>query len=102
MTTIPNLNVVVQQGGAARDAQNIRPQSQDASQVVAAQQTDKETEQRNTVQDSNESEALKQKKKKSTASEHEKKKKKKKKDESEVEEVEVDPDAPGQLLDIQA
>lgn len=101
MTTIPNLNVVVQQGSSARDAQNVR-QSQDAAQVVTANQPEKETEQRTTVQSSNESDALKANKEKSSKEKEEKKKKKKAKEDDEVTEAKHDPDAPGQLLDVQA
>ena len=104
MTTIPNLNVVVQQGSTARDTQNIRQQNQEASQVVAASQPEKDTEQMTTVQGSNESEKIKTDQEKSSREKEEEGKKKKKKagENEEVKEVEFDPDAPGQLLDIQA
>ncbi len=102
MTTIPNLNVVVQQGSTARDTQNLRQQGQDNSQALANTQPEKETEQRTTVQNTNESDAIKADQEKSSKEEEQKKKKKKAGQEDEVEEVESDPDAPGQLLDVQA
>ena len=102
MTTISNINIVVQQGSTARDTQNIRQQGQDTSQALANTQPEKETEQRTTVQDTNEYEAIKTDQEKSNKKEEQKKKKKKLKKEDDVEEVEVDPDAPGQFLDVQA
>lgn len=49
MTTIPNLNVVIQQGGNARDAQNVRNQPQHTNSYVENQVPDKIQEQRTTV-----------------------------------------------------
>lgn len=56
MTTIPNLNIVVQQGAAARDAHNIRQQPVDAAQSAVAHQPDKEEQQRTTVHETEEGE----------------------------------------------
>ena len=58
MTTIPNLNVVVQQGSVARDTQNLRPQVNDVNQPGAVQQPEKEAEKQTTVQDSSESDGI--------------------------------------------
>ncbi len=49
MTTIPNLNVVIQQGGSARDAQNVRNQPQYTNSNVENQVPDKIQAQRTTV-----------------------------------------------------
>ncbi len=52
MTTISNLNIVVQQSGGAKNAQNVRHTIQDPSQLAAAQQREKELQQRTTIQQS--------------------------------------------------
>ncbi|MBU0995496.1 MAG: hypothetical protein KJ737_23620 [Proteobacteria bacterium] len=101
MTTIPNLNVVVQQGSVARDTQNIRPHAQDSSQTIAVQQPEKEIAKQTTVQDSSNSDTIQADQEKNLAgpNNHRKKNKKKKKPDDEIKEVEFDPEAPGQLLD---
>ena len=55
MTGIANLNIVIQQGDAARDAQQLKPQHQDASHVASSVQTDKQAKERTQVQQSPES-----------------------------------------------
>ena len=104
MTVISNLNVVVQQGSTARDTQNIRQQTQDLSQAVATAQPEKNREQMTTVQHLNESEGAKVDPEKSSRKEEEKKKKKNKDTEksTDLKAAEHDPDAPGQLLDVEA
>ncbi|MCP3921810.1 MAG: hypothetical protein GY714_04415 [Desulfobacterales bacterium] len=56
MTTIPNLNVVIQQGGNARDAQNVRNQPQHTNSYVENQMPDKIQEQRTSVNELEEAE----------------------------------------------
>ncbi len=52
MTTISDMNIVVQQSGGAKNAQNVRHTTQEYSQVVAAQQKQKDDQQRTTIQQS--------------------------------------------------
>ncbi len=52
MSTISNMNIVVQQSDGAKNAQNIRHATQEFSQLAAAQQKEKEVQQRTTVQQS--------------------------------------------------
>lgn len=59
MTTIPNLNVVIQQGGNARDAQNVRNQPQHTNSYVENQMPDKIQEKRTTVNEFEEAERSK-------------------------------------------
>lgn len=54
MTTISNMNIVVQQSGGAKNAQNLRPVMQEYSQLIAVQQKEKDVQQRTTVQSSEE------------------------------------------------
>lgn len=56
MTTIPNLNIVIQQGGAAREVHNIRSQPFDSAQAAASMQPDRELVKREQVQESDENE----------------------------------------------
>ena len=83
MTGISHLNVVVQQGGSAQDAHNIKHQSVEHTQVVAAQQEAvREADLRGKVPESEASDKLGLKRDKSKEkndrqpSEEEKKKKK--------------------------
>ncbi len=72
MTTIPNLNVVIQQGGNARDAQNVKNQPQN---VFAEPQTpDKAIERLSTVNEFEESEKTKFEKDKEESSKRREKK----------------------------
>ena len=57
MSTISNVNIVVQQGGGATEAQNVKHSSQEYSQVISAQQREKDDEQRITVQQLDQPEA---------------------------------------------
>jgi hypothetical protein len=59
MTTISNLNIVLQQEGGAREAQNIRHAVNNQNHVVSADQKEKENQQQTTVQHSNQSEGTK-------------------------------------------
>lgn len=52
MTTISNMNIVVQQSGGAKNAQNVRHATQEYSHLVAAQQKEKDVQQRTTIQQS--------------------------------------------------
>lgn len=56
MTTISNLNIVLQQEGGAREAQNIRHAVNNQNHVVSANQKEKDNQQQTTVQQSNQSE----------------------------------------------
>jgi len=51
MTTISDVNIVVQQGNSAREVQNVRTQPLDPNQATVAQQQEKESEQRTTVKE---------------------------------------------------
>ena len=55
MTTLSNTNIVLQQSGGAKEAQNIRHATQDYSQVLSGQQKEKDSQQRTTVQQSEDS-----------------------------------------------
>jgi len=96
MTTISDVNIVVQQGNSAREAQNTRTQPLDPNQMTVAQQQEKESEQRTTVSESDESDRI------NPDQERESRQKKqndsKKKDQKEIE-AEMNPDATGSLLD---
>jgi hypothetical protein len=100
MTTISNVNIVVQQGDMARDAsQQARPHSMDTSQLTAAEQQEKDRTARSSVPGSEESDAIVPDKE-----QREKEKKKKedfvKKDKKVTEKAtNKDPDSPGRLLD---
>lgn len=52
MSTISNMNIVVQQSDSAKNAQNIRHATQEFSQLAATHQKEKEVQQRTTVQQS--------------------------------------------------
>jgi hypothetical protein len=52
MSTISNMNIVVQQSGDAKNAQNIRHATQEFSHLAADQQKEREVQQRRTVQQS--------------------------------------------------
>ena len=104
MTTIPNLNVVIQQGGAAREVQNIKAHTQDVSQTIAVQQPAKEIIKQTTVQNTDHSDHVQADQEKAFAGQT--RKRKKKRDEQEADDREnedhFDPEAPGQLLDTKA
>jgi hypothetical protein len=102
MTTISNINIVVQQGDTIKDAQNIKNQPLDPKEVTFAQQQEKEKELRETVHESESTEKIKpdeertdKKKQNSGKEEKEGKKAEVKKDT----EQESDPEAKGRLLD---
>lgn len=101
MTTIPNLNVVVQQGSTARDTQNIKQHTQDPGQVAAVPQPGKENTKLTTVQTTNESEKLRTDKEKNSEKKEQKKKKKKDDKEESKDALLKDPNSPGGLLDIE-
>ena len=104
MTTIPNLNIVIQQGGAAREVQNIKAHAQDASQTIAVQQPAKEIVRQTTVQNTDQSDAVQSDQQQALAGKERKRKKKRKQQgpQERVKEDHCDPDAPGQLLDTTA
>jgi hypothetical protein len=100
MTTISNVNIVVQQGDMARDAsQHVRPQSMDTSQLTAAEQQEKDRTARSSVPESEESGAI-------VPDKEQREKERKKKEVSLKKEKKVtekatkqDLDSPGRLLD---
>jgi len=96
MTTISDVNIVVQQGNSAREAQNVRTQPLDPNQMTVAQQQEKESEQRTTVSESDESDRIAPDQEKEGRREERQGAKKKAPEKSEAEK---DPDAPGRLLD---
>ncbi len=58
MTTIPNLNIVVQQGDLVRETQNIRNQALDSSQLSALERLEEENRKRNSVSETEEIEKM--------------------------------------------
>jgi hypothetical protein len=50
MTTVSNVNQLVQQSGDAKDSGHIRHPTHEYSQIVETRQTEKDAEQRTTVQ----------------------------------------------------
>jgi hypothetical protein len=59
MSAISNLNIILQQGGGAREAQQIKSAMNDHTHVVSANQKEKDVQQQTTVQQSNQSERSK-------------------------------------------
>ena len=59
MTTISNINIVLQQEGGAREAQNVRHGVNDQNHVVSADQKEKDIQQQTTVQQSDQSDRTK-------------------------------------------
>ncbi len=58
MTTIPNLNIVVQQGDLVRETQNIRNQALDSAQLSAMERLEKEAKKKNSVPEMEETEKI--------------------------------------------
>lgn len=58
MTTIPNLNIVVQQGDLVRETQNIRNQALDSSQLSALERMEEEDRKRSSVAETEEIEKM--------------------------------------------
>ena len=58
MTTIPNLNIVIQQGDLVREAQNIRNQALDSAQLSALERLEKEARKKNSVPEMEETEKI--------------------------------------------
>ena len=96
MTTISDVNIVVQQGNSAREAQNTRTQPLDPNQMTVAQQQEKESEQRTTVSESDESDRITPDQEREGRKEERQGAKKKAPEKGEAEK---DPDAPGRLVD---
>jgi hypothetical protein len=96
MTTISNLNIVVQQGDLAREAsQSAKSQPMDPRQMTAAEQQEKDQAARSSVPESEQSDVI-------TPDKEQREKKKKEKEEAEKKKkqaVEKNPDSPGRLLD---
>ncbi|MGM0419109.1 MAG: hypothetical protein ACQEQS_10330 [Thermodesulfobacteriota bacterium] len=64
MAGVPNLNVVIQQGDVARNAQQMKSFHQDAQQVAASSVPDKVAKEKSQVQESPDSEKSKWEKQK--------------------------------------
>lgn len=99
MTTISNINIVVQQGEPAKEAQHVRNPQLDAHQLTPAQQAQKEMEARGTVNESEESEKIKTDQEESGERERSEQERKKKKQQQENLPDEGNPDGTGRLLD---
>jgi len=102
MTTISNINIVVQQGDAAKEAQNVRNQPLDPKQATFAQQQEKEMELRETVQEPEGSDKIKRHEERTGKEKQEKGKEKQEDTKAEAKkdlERESDPEATGRLLD---
>ncbi|MCP3941193.1 MAG: hypothetical protein GY710_06900 [Desulfobacteraceae bacterium] len=102
MTTIPGLNQILPQSSIAQEVSNQGSTLKPSPDQLVAQQQVQKVIQESTVQDSEESERLKEEKEKQKKRELELKQKaarKKKKKINQDEERMLDPDAPGRLLD---
>ena len=99
MTTIPNINIVIQQGDSIRDSHNIKNHALDATQHTVFQRMEDDDKKRTVVSETDETEKIllnneksgSGKHKRGNTSEREKKK-------QTVEDDVFDPDAPGHLL----
>ncbi len=102
MTTISNLNAIVQHGDSALETQNVKNQTIESSHVAATVK-EKEEEQNKAVQESDNSEQIKTDQESAGTKERRKRKKKKKADtETESEQDEENPDKTGGLVDTVA
>lgn len=99
MTTIPNLNIVIQQGDSVRESHNIKNQALDAAQHAAFHRLEEEDKKRTMVSQTEETEKILFNKENSGEGKrrHEARSQKKKQDTGPTEKT-VDPDAPGRLL----
>lgn len=100
MTTIPNLNIVIQQGDSVRDSHNIRNQTLDAAQQTAFQRLEEEDKKRTQVSQTEETEKVLFNKEASGEGKRrqEQREARKKQTEESRQKQTVDPDAPGRLL----
>ena len=96
MTTISNITIVVQQGDAARDSQQMK-QVLDPRQMTPAQQAHKEMEQRAVVGESDNADKNKPYQEKRRDEKQEQEKEQKEKEKKAIDEE--DPDGTGRLLD---
>ncbi len=98
MSSISDLNLVVQQGGNAKEAHNTRPVVHDNSQLAAALQEKQEAEKRTKVQHTKDSDQVSL-----NAKEHKQKKdgrkRRRKRKQAHHQKHPLDPRAPGRLLD---
>jgi hypothetical protein len=99
MTTIPNLNMVIQQGDAVRETHNIKNQALDTAQHSSFQRLEDDDKKRTVVSETEETEQILFNKEHSGEGKprHHARSPQKKKSE-EPQEKPVDPDAPGRLL----
>lgn len=56
MTTIHNIGIVIQQGGVAAEAQQLKHHQRDPSNIAASQQPARDLKEQSTIQESGESE----------------------------------------------
>ena len=102
MTSISNLNIVVQQEGGAREAQNIRHAVENQNHVVSADQKEKEIQQQTTVQQSNHSERAQREKDPSEKRKGRKKKRRFHQESAGARDQKASPGAAGKLLNTVA
>lgn len=99
MTTIPNLNIVIQQGDAVRESHNIRNQALESAQQAAFQRLEEEDRKRNQVSQTEETEKiLFTREKAREENRRQRQKESKQKKDMEARKRNADPDAPGRLL----
>lgn len=99
MTTIPNLNIVIQQGDAARESQNIRNQVLETAQQAAFQRLEEEDRKRTQVSQAEETEQiLFTREKAREENRRQRQRESSQKKDQEARKKNVDPDAPGRLL----
>jgi hypothetical protein len=96
MTTIPNLNIVIQQGDIARESQNVKNHGLEASQRAAAERLEWEDKKRTEVPEAEETEKTLFNKEKSGEG---KRKPDQRGERKQKEKKDADPDSPGRLLD---
>lgn len=99
MTTIPNLNIVIQQGDAVRETHNIKNQALDTAQHTSFKRLEDEDKKRTMVSETEEADQIlfqKEHPNEGRQRHHERSSDKRK--EEEAREKPVDPDSPGRLL----
>ncbi|GAB6095908.1 hypothetical protein JCM14469_21610 [Desulfatiferula olefinivorans] len=103
MTTIPNLNIVIQQGDAVRESHNIKNQALDTAQHVAFQRLEDEDRKRTMVSQTEEAEkVLFNKEHSGDGKRRQENRSPRKKPDTEPADKAVDIDTPGRLLNTVA
>lgn len=103
MTTIPNLNMVIQQGDAIRDSHNIKNQVLESTQNTVFERLADDDKKRTVVSQAEEAEKIFLTNEQRGGGKHKREKKleRKKKIRAVMEET-IDPDGPGRLLNTVA